>query len=166
MLDSSVVPGSYKDERPHHYFDCRHAPSKAIYRFSDNPVKEDPEGDYIQCPVTTHAMYGMRLVLNTILLKFSNNKIFGDGKGLYKDDSKVKKIQRIFQFNTRPLSVESLHPLFFKTEVNKLLRQNREFLCLVMHPKTFTEVALDNLDYICSQLHTISFEELLERDFC
>lgn len=160
-IDSSVTPGLIKNELPHHFFDFTNNCCASLYKFSTDPTREDTNGPYIECPVTMHSMHGTKLALNSILLKFSNNKLMGDGKGLYRMDSFDKKLKRLFLNNTRPFSVESLHPVIFQSELRKILGKENELINLVMHPKTFTEVALLNLEYICGRVKTITFRELM-----
>lgn len=160
LLDSSVTPGMMRDELPHHYYHYQNTPDKTHYRFVDDPCSEDNNGPFIEYPVTTHYIHGLVLFFNTLMMKNCDNNIFGDGKGLYSSDSLWKKFGRIFTHNLRTLTVESLHPRLFKRIYGEITCS--QTACLVMHPKTLTKMALDNLDYVCKTSKTANTDDLLQ----
>ncbi|WP_261903498.1 polysaccharide deacetylase family protein [Vibrio fortis] len=163
-LDSSVTPGLEKNNLPHHFFDFRGVDNRGVYRFENDPCVEVLSGNYQEMPVTTHKLFGVTLLINAILLKFYDNQIFGDGRGLYQPDTLKNKFFRIFKTNIRTLSVEGLFPLLFNRVLKVELNKNRNPLCLVMHPKTLTELSLRNMEYICKITTTLNIEKILDKD--
>lgn len=162
-LDSSVIPGFTKNDLPHHYFDYESVGCLNIYKFDSDPCVESETGRFVELPVTTHRIHGMTLFINTFMLKLYDNRLFGDGIGLYKSDGLCKKLRRVFSYNMRTLSVEGMFPKLFCHEFERWI-QNKECLpCLVMHPKTISELALINLEYVCRTSNMLNTTDVLER---
>jgi len=163
VLDSSVTPGLVKNNLPHHYYNYSGVIHDNVYRFESDPCEEVIKGKFRELPVTTHKIHGMTLFLNALMLRKYNNRVFGDGRGLYKADGLAKKFRRIFAYNMRTLSVEGMFPALFRYEYEKQVKNTNCLPCLVMHPKTISELALMNLEYVCRTSSTLSTAEVLDR---
>lgn len=145
-IDSSVVPGLFSDKRPLHYYDFLNAPSAPAWKFSEDPLHPNDKGDLIEMPVTVLEVSGLELFVNKILLGLKNQKPFGDGRGVFGETSKKNQLKRIFKTNLRKFSVESTSLWLLKRMLRRV--KNKRPIHFVMHPKSLTPHALDNIEYI------------------
>ncbi len=163
VLDMSVCPDFYKKELPMHYYDFRDMPNLEYYRFSDDVTKIDKSGKFLEIPVTTYSMFGIDLAINNILKKLKKDRIFGDGKGLDSANVQGNIFKRLFQKNLRRATIEGQSSYFFKKSLKKI--KKRELLSYVIHPKTLSSEALNNLEFLVQNFNTMNTEELLKEYF-
>jgi len=160
LIDMSVCPNFYKKELPLHYYDFTNAPTNEYYKFSDDVLKVDKNGEFLEISVTTYTMFGIDLAINNILKKLKKDKIFGDGKGLASANMQGNILKRLFQKNLRRATIEGQSNYFFKKSLKKL--RNKKLISFVMHPKTLNQEALSNLEYLVNNFETLNTKELLK----
>jgi peptidoglycan/xylan/chitin deacetylase (PgdA/CDA1 family) len=160
-IDMSVCPGFYRNELPMHFYNFLNTPKKEYYKFQDDVVIENNEGIFIEVPVSTYTMHGLDLVLNNIIKKCTNDKYFGDGKGLVSVAKEQSIIKRIFKMNLRNATIEFQSNYFFKKSLNKI--KNKELLSYVMHPKTLSKSSLVNFEYLLKKYDTLNSSDLIEK---
>jgi peptidoglycan/xylan/chitin deacetylase (PgdA/CDA1 family) len=159
-LDMSVLPGFYKNELPMHFYDFTKTPKKEYYKFNEDVCVESSTGLFLEVPVTTYKMYGIDLAINNIIKKFTNKKIYGDGKGLETSNVPENKLKRLFTNNIRSASIESQSNYFFMKSLKKL--ENRKILSYVMHPKTLCDISLINFEYLIKSYKTVNTNDILK----
>ena len=162
-IDMSVLPKFYKKELPMHYYDFLDTPQKEYYRFSDNVIKEDNNGEFLEIPVTTFYMNGYDLAINNIINKINKEKYFGDGRGLSSSNVRGNIIKRLFKKNLRKATIENQSFYMFKKSLNKI--EKRELLSYVMHPKTLSDTSLKNFEYLVKNYKTLSSQDILKEYF-
>ncbi len=82
-IDSSVVPGMTGDNG-YHQFDFRASCRNAVYRFTTDPLKEDPNGEFLEVSITPDQRSMVRksaLFLDRVFRRKSY-RACGDGQGL------------------------------------------------------------------------------------
>jgi len=162
-IDMSVLPKFYKNELPMHFYDFREVPKKLYYKFEDDVIKENKEGNFLEIPVTTFELQGFYLALNNILNKLKRESYFGDGRGLPSSNMKGNILKRVFLKNLRKATIENQSEFIFKKSLNKI--KDLDFLSYVMHPKTLNKTALNNLEYLLQNFVTLNSDDLLKEYF-
>jgi peptidoglycan/xylan/chitin deacetylase (PgdA/CDA1 family) len=162
-IDMSVLGGFSQNELPLHYYDFLNAPNKEFYKFENDVLIENPQGNFLEIPVTTFEMHGFDLVLNTVINKLKKEKCFGDGKGLKSSGVRGNRIKRAFSKNLRKATIENQSSYMFKKALKQI--KNREILSYVMHPKTLSQTSLTNFEYLLQNFKTLNSQDLLKEFF-
>lgn len=157
-IDSSVNIGAHQATSSHQ-FDYRNAPRQEIWKFSDDPVIPVKNANFYEVPVTSLELPSWYLVVNKLILRMSKDKPFGDGKGLYVKDSSGRLISRLFKFNIRPFSIEGTSGWLMRA---MLKRSQNQLVQFVMHPKTCSNLALKNLEYLLENFETLTLSEVVK----
>jgi len=80
-LDSTVFAGGISDDKDR-WFDFSSAPVKDCWRFSDDPNQEDPQGPFVEIPISamrvTPPLF-WRMAINRKILSQTVHQPFGDG---------------------------------------------------------------------------------------
>ena len=118
------------------------APNKNNWRFSNDPLIEDENGDFLEIPISsvkTTPFFYFKFIFN----KFfggEKQKSFGDGFAI--SNSK----NQIFDLLLKPsYSVASIDG-YKASLLNRCAKQNKEQLVLIGHPKAFTPFSLKALE--------------------
>jgi len=80
-LDSTVFAGGISDDNDR-WFDFFSAPVKDCWRFSDDPNSEDPQGPFVEIPISAMRVTPLlfwRMAINRKLLPQTDHQPFGDG---------------------------------------------------------------------------------------
>lgn len=140
-VDSTLFPEG-KTFTPAKSFDFTNTPIKSNWRFSEDPLIEVENGDFLEIPISS--------VLTTpfFYFKFILNKFFG-GKmqKAYGDGSAISNSKKhIFELLLKPsFSVASIDG-YKASLLNKCAKHNKEQLVLIGHPKAFSPFSLKELD--------------------
>lgn len=161
-IDSSVVPGLFSDKRPLHYYDFSKTPDRQWWRFSEDPLQQHEQGEFVELPITMAKVSGFELLINKILLRLKNQKTFGDGRGIYIESSRGQQLRRIFQKNIRKFSIEGTSLWLLKRMMRRA--QKQKFLHFVMHPKSLTDHALQSLEYILRNHPSSTLVEIVKQN--
>ena len=160
--DFSVLPDSYINNLPKHFFDYRKYPkNKYFWRFSNDVIKEDKNGYFTEVPTSTYKTN----IFQILKLKkdIKDLSISGDGHGIGEATNKIKRIinliKKIKPFVRYNFSSDYMTLDFFINITNKL---NKELLVYVAHPKVFTTESFKILDYICSEFNIISYDKIVD----
>lgn len=158
LIDSSVVPGFFGQGEAHKY-DFRSAPNLDYYKFSDDVLMIDTSGSFVELPIHTYQYNLIDKLINYILLKMTNNKIFGDGSyiGLYKS-SLVKKTVNMLKTSTYFFSLENRHHRIIS---HKLAKSNNNIITFLSHPKALSNSSLE----LCVKLIKDGHNFLTTQDF-
>lgn len=151
FVDSSVAPEMHYDSKAQ-YFDFRNSPQKSIYKFSDNPIIEEINGDFIEIASSVFEMNFIEKILNKLLKKYSNHMLYGDGKGIVV----VNRGNLFSRFKTskRIITLDDISNFIIIYFINKISYKNTIFLS---HPKFLTDYSFKSIRKIAS-LKSIHFK--------
>jgi len=164
IADSSVFPGGYNRDDNYNY-DFRSAPIKSNWKFSDNPAKENINGDFIEFPISSlqisPVFFWKLFVLGR--LNPADHKPMGDGFPVAHRSDKFKLLTRN---HIKPVSVDG----YFASLLNKALKnsEKKNFTELVImgHPKAFTRYSLKKLEDFIQQNYKkhsfVNYSEILK----
>lgn len=157
--DFSVTPGLYKNSLPGHFYDYRNAPKdRAAWRFTDDPCVPRSEGMFVEVPVTAFKASLTSLIVNNRRIR--GQKIFGDGQGVSRG--------RLRELAGKLFATESLRQLTLDMCSRELLETSlrrtngRSLRVFASHPKIFSEVSLENLDFLLQHYATVRTGKILE----
>ncbi len=158
--DFSVAPGIYLRDGKVYDFDFSKSPKLKFYNFQDNVNKPDPQGRFIEIPLSTYRNNPFYRILNKLHLHYKHDYVYGDGVGIQaKSLSKVKKTQQRLQFSKGILKLDKTSNLFFKYLLKSHFN-NTSLLVILSHPKEVSPQALENLKFIAKNYNTIIPGEL------
>ncbi len=173
-FDFSVMRGAYQFSNAQ-YFDFSDAPTKPIYQFNDDVVKEDLLGPYTQISssiikLTPYIKLADR-ILQKVLFKFVKDHTYGRGVGqqskLLKDLSPSSlKGHPSKDKSHEPVAVELLSFVKIQSYLNFLREEN--YMHFVSHPKMLSNHNLKTLDQflkIAFHDHTIETDFIKIADF-
>jgi hypothetical protein len=118
--------------------------AKDSYRFSEDPTREDPRGEFVEFPITTLQTSLFRRVGDKMRIAVDKERYaaFGDGSGIPLKISilqKVRKAARMLSLDGAPnASSEAVMRLPYDTVV------------VISHPKLMNSASLDAMDGLAS----------------
>jgi hypothetical protein len=142
---------------------CEGSPSniQTYWKFDNNPLIKHDQGKFLEVPVTCFSNNIFNRVANKVLI--NKEPIFGDGVGV-KKHANYNKMLNFIRTDTRYLSLDFSHPIFFQSAVRKIvdnMANNDGPIVIASHPKVTTKYSLENLTYIVKNFNTVPFESLL-----
>ena len=143
--DSTIFPKG-KNTTSEKSFDFTNAPNKNNWRFSNDPLIEDENGDFLEIPISsvkTTPLFYFKFIFN----KFfggEKQKSFGDGFAI--SNSKNQIFDLLFKPSYSVASIDG----YKASLLNRCAKQNTEQLVLIGHPKAFTPFSLKALDTFIS----------------
>ncbi|QKF61462.1 GNAT family N-acetyltransferase [Campylobacter curvus] len=141
LVDTSVMQG-IKSNNNIHYFDFTKLKNIEAYRFTDDVLIEDKNGKFIEMPIGTFCASMFFKIINKILLKLTNSKIYGDGKGINMDK---KSVFAKLGSRRRPLSIDNMSSFLINIAINKSRSRN---IIFISHPKSISLESIKCLDKI------------------
>jgi polysaccharide deacetylase len=156
--DFSVVPGTYLNDGQVYDYDFTRVPGLQFYKFQDTVNKIEPDGGFLEVPVSTYNNNIVYRVINKALLMIKKDKIFGDGIGI-KEKSKFKVISHAFRFSKWMLTLDKTSNMVFKYLLKSHFRMS-SLVVIVSHPKAISSESLQNLRYITKKYRTLTIEDL------
>ena len=170
VYDFSVKTASKIEELPYHYYNYENVTMKKdFWMFNDDPCTADNKGIFNEYPLT--AVKFNKYIYWKIKRFFDKkckikNKIYGDGIGLSKSIDKNKnepsdkkrktmlnRIKNKFCKKTVHLIFENYNSKIFKF-ILKFIFLKKDVAVVIGHPKTFTDLSLDNLSYTIKKYKT------------
>lgn len=153
--DLSVAPGIYLRDGEVYDFDFSKSPKLLSYKFQHNVKKHEPQGRFIEIPLSTYRNNPFYRILNKFHLSYKHDYIYGDGIGIQANSlSYFKKIQHWSQFSKGILKLDKTSNLFFKYLL-KTHFNSTSLLVILSHPKEISPQALENLKFIVKNLTTV-----------
>ncbi|MDH5178759.1 MAG: hypothetical protein OEZ39_10990 [Gammaproteobacteria bacterium] len=163
-LDSTVYFAGVSTDTVRGY-DFSRAGTKSHWRFENDPVEEEPDGRFVEIPISACKLYPGFFWKMALVKKFAGNRFkpWGDGRTMIADSAYY--LQRL----TRPTySVVSIDGLKAAT-LASALRQNRRWgnsgiFNIMGHPKSLTPYSMQQLERFLRDHHTqlepITFQDL------
>jgi len=154
VYDFSVAPGMLLTGGNEYDYDFSHAPCLSYYHFQNNIQIPETGGEYIEIPLSTYHNNPLYRLTNKLLLKLTNDKIHGDGKGIQEVSNFFwKSFSRRLRYSKTFLSIDKTSHAFFKFLIKAHFNQS-QFIVIISHPKILSKQALHNLSYITENYNT------------
>lgn len=147
LIDSSVAPHMRHTNGARAY-DYRTCPRKDLWRFSENPCVEDPNGDFTEMPVLSFYP-GVVTKIRSRLVRFvatKTTKTWGDGIGL--SQKQANRIVRLALRNPALLTYDYWDLTTMKNELTRRMTQGLRVFTLLGHPKFLSVFGLSQLDHL------------------
>ena len=146
-IDFSVLKGAKSEGLNGLYgFDYSVFPTDTIFRFSDDLVKKDDEGAFIEIMMDQFKLEGVNKIINGIYyrknVKKDSWKRWGDGKAsgnVLKSSIKANRFS-----NEETYSIELLNK--FKALLYAKHLKDENFLHMISHPKLFSQANIDSFE--------------------
>lgn len=161
-IDSSVGYG-IKGASATHAFDFTHMPKESLYKFSTDPLINDPRGEFIELPITTYDRSKSEAIIKRLLIIARRTKYFGDGKPLPLSTSNHgTKLNKLLKADKRFLSIEGT-PYFFLDYF--LSTTPSQHIVTISHPKMMSDYDILTLDKLTQSSDKYSFHTVHEASF-
>lgn len=143
-LDSSVFRnGFYSSEN--YYYDFRETPDKDIYRFEDEPEKENVNGFFTELPIS--AIRNSPLFFWRLFLLGRKNpylhKPLGDGKAMAAPGQRKKMLT---QYTDCTVSIDGYNANLLQKALKKLQKKKFEQMVIIGHPKALSRYSIQKLE--------------------
>ncbi|MCX2740983.1 hypothetical protein [Pontibacter anaerobius] len=149
-LDSSVYHKGF-NQTPTNLYDFRHSPNLDMWRFNNNPLKVEPQGDLIELPIASYVLsplfYWKKLLLSKLL--FGKEHVAGDGKGI--PHNKIQIIRFLTTSTSTAVSCDGLKSFFLEKAFNQYKLGGRTNFVVIGHPKLLSSYAFTNLKSFISK---------------
>jgi peptidoglycan/xylan/chitin deacetylase (PgdA/CDA1 family) len=157
LYEYSVTAGLYKDTLPGHFYDYRLAPKDlCAWRFTQDPCIPESDGAFIEVPVSAFKASRTSLIANHFCIR--GQALFGDGRGVSKGRLRELADKLLATESTRQLTLEmSSLPLL---QESLLRTSGRALRVFASHPKMFSTVSLDNLDWLLQRYTTVKSSQV------
>jgi hypothetical protein len=144
-IDSTVFAGGYRQGAVQPY-DFRAAPAKSRWRFSDDPLVEDPAGPFLEVPIASRRLspdFFWRMALAK-KLGGERHRAFGDGRAIAMDAGDLA--QRLFRPSVSVVSIDGYKSTFLSIAAEEYRARGMEDFVVIGHPKALTPDSLRRLD--------------------
>lgn len=153
-MDFSVLPGDYLDHRPVNFYDFRNANKKNWYwHFDNDPSQENPNGEFIEIPVTRYRIHPFLFLLNKHLHNKTRKKSFGGVSASH--SSITEKIIKLVK-SIKYASLDDIANQLIDVMMRRMGK--RETICFVGHPKSFSNSTIQLLDDLLLNNRSLSIE--------
>lgn len=158
--DFSVVPGMSLKGGNEYDYDFSKLSDTSYFHFEDDVKNPDPNGNFIEIPLSTYQNNPLYRLINKLLLKYSNDRIFGDGKGIQeKSHYFLRSLSRRLSFSKAFLTSDNNNHRFFKFLLKRHFNRH-SLIVLISHPKTLSRQGLTNISFVTKKYNTYNSEDL------
>lgn len=158
--DFSVAPGMQSTEDNRYGFDFSDAPDLPFYPFQNDVKIPNPDGSFIEIPLSTYKSNPIYRLLNKVHLILLRDRIMGDGKGLEKNTHNlINLLNRVLNFPIVRITFDCTSNKLFRVLVQNHFKKSN-LLVIVSHPKTLSKQGLSNLRYIIQRYNTLNSMDL------
>jgi len=162
IYDFSVAPGMRLNSGNIYDYDFSDAPKLPYYHFQNNVKIPEPNGLFVEIPLSTYLNNPIYRLTNKLLLKLKKDKIFGDGTGIQEvPNFFLVSLLRRLQFSRSFLQFDKTSNVFFKFLIKTHFRKSH-FLVIISHPKTLSRQGILNLSYITKKFNTVNYNDIGE----
>lgn len=143
-LDSSVFKNGFYVSENYNY-DFRTAPDKDIYRFENDPSKEDLNGSFTELPIT--GIKNSPLFFWTLFLLGRKNphlhKPLGDGRAMPAPGYRKKLLT---QTTENPVSIDGYNARLLERSLKRSLKKSFKNMVVIGHPKALSRYSIQKLE--------------------
>lgn len=152
-IDSTVVPEAvYNSEYQEYNFS--NCPKRTIWRFNNNPVLEEKNGDFIEIPISSFKNGLIKKIKVVILNKLLNQKettFFGDGKTITKSKIKtnlILKIKNLLKSEIAYVSLDGISSIYLNSVYKKYLKNfgKDSYFVVLGHPKSLSNFSIKQME--------------------
>jgi peptidoglycan/xylan/chitin deacetylase (PgdA/CDA1 family) len=161
LVDSSVLGNAFMDSNYQKY-DYRLCPSFERYNFSQDIIKENPNGNIIELPITQGKVNILYIIYKKLVISRKNNQNkYGDGIPLLSKSEKsysfLKSLKKIFISKKYTASIDSYSSIYLSYLFNQHRLKSNDFV-IIGHPKNFTDFSIFHLEkFILKKRNKIEF---------
>jgi len=145
-LDSTVFEGG-ENKSDTHYFDFTNAPKKDLWKFEDDPLKEDVNGFFTEIPISSYRVSPLFFWKLALAKKIGGqkHKAFGDGGAA--GGSKWDKLKMLTQPTKSVVSIDGYKSSYLQDAFKNFRKRdvNKNFV-IIGHPKALTPFSLEQLE--------------------
>lgn len=145
-LETSVFKAG-KNDSATHYFDFTKAPSKDIWKFSNDPLCEDRDGFFTELPISSYKLSPLFFWKLAYAKKLGGNmhKSFGDGNAV--GGGTKDKLRMLTSYTNSVVSIDGYKSLYLQKafDLFKKDKSNKHFVA-IGHPKATSEFSLTKLE--------------------
>jgi hypothetical protein len=160
-LDSTVYQMGYSPDDIRG-FDFRHAPDQTTWRFSQDPLKVDDEGKFLELPISScrvNPLFYWKLALQKKLARGAY-KSFGDGQAMVANSAYYRALLTKPSYSVA--SIDGAKAGLLESAYRQMQRKGEGNLFNVMgHPKALTPDSLRRLDQFLqnhSELESVTLQ--------
>lgn len=152
-IDSSVCPGTKYDSDCQKY-DYSNVPPKNFYYFSDDICHEEPNGDFIEIPISmikVSPIFHWKLALTKLAVKLGGGEEFermGDGLSVKSTGSSI--FTRMTQTVQTMATIDEYKASLLNQAYKKVRDDGGKYFCVLGHPKLATSYSIRKLGEFCS----------------
>jgi hypothetical protein len=154
-IDSTVFAGGVSTS-PIQPFDFRAAPAKSRWRFGDDPLVEDPSGEFLEVPIASRRLspaFFWRLALAK-KAGGRRHRPFADGRALPMDGAGLAR--KMLLPSTSVVSLDGYKASFLAQAAQEHRRAGHEDFVVIGHPKAITPYSLERLDQFLDHAKEVS----------
>ncbi len=147
LFDSTVFKNG-QNLHGSHYYNFKNTPNKTIWKFSNNPIIEDPKGEFIEIPIASYKISPFFFWKFVFIKKFGNSKHKSYGNGYAVKSSIKHKLKLLFSWSNTVVSIDGFKSSYLqKAFDNYIKKYNSDFhFVIIGHPKALSKFSLNNLD--------------------
>jgi peptidoglycan/xylan/chitin deacetylase (PgdA/CDA1 family) len=164
LIDSSVCAGVINPDGSAHY-DFINSPNGGMWRFSDDVLKEDQNGKFLEVPISSMKIPAGYKLFSAISKRMRLEKHRPWGDGTYMQASKTGRLRNMLGDTLQPVTIDGFKSVILKQAYKLHQATGKTTFVILGHPKAVTPFALKKL---CEFLRDIQpevcgFNDLLER---
>lgn len=144
-IDSTVYPGGHRGGAIQPY-DFRGAPAKSRWRFGDDPLAEDPAGEFLEVPIASRRLspgFFWRLAAAK-KAGGARHRAFGDGEAIAMEGGDL--LGKLTAPSTSVVSIDGFKASYLADAARDYRRRGLEDFVVIGHPKALTPFSLERLD--------------------
>ena len=147
LIDSTVFRnGEYSSAS--HSFDFSGAEDKTIWRFSDDPLTEDPTGKFTEVPISSFKASPLFFWGLAFAKKFGGNKHKSIGKGSAVKANKKELLKMLTNYTYSVVSMDGYKAKYLAKSLKNYRKKftNDDYFVVIGHPKSATHYSLEQLE--------------------
>ena len=149
-FDSTVYAGGYELSNTH-YYDFRRSPSKDLWKFSEDPLKEDVNGLFTEVPIASHQIsptFFWRLLYEKTFKKINDTN--RSGQPIKPSGKKILK--KLLTRSHDAVSLDGEKSKLVLKALKNSTQSNQKHFVIIGHPKMFSETTYSQTRHILAYL--------------
>ena len=154
-IDSTVFPGGLSTSAMQP-FDFRAAPAKSRWRFGEDPLVEDAQGEFLEVPIASRRLAPSFFWRLAAAKKAggARHRPFGDGRALPMDSAGT--LRKMLWPSTSVVSLDGYKASFLAEAAEDYRRRGHDDFVVIGHPKAVTPYSLERLDEFLTHAKEVS----------
>ncbi len=163
FIDSSVFYGGCIKTN-FYSINFKNVPKKDLYPFSDTPLKEDPNGKFLEVPITSYKytpLFYLKFLLSKKLKKQELTQ-FGDGCPI--KSKFFNKLKYFLKSHYYPVSLDLYRASALKNALEIALKNENKFFVIMSHPKRMSCYSMKKMEEFIADCIKKHFNFISYRD--